>query len=186
MKLNCNKNGNRIRTLLISIFLIVTASALPAFAATVSIGNFDVAPGSSVNATLMVNNVTDYFAAIIDISYDPLVVIISNIKPTNPFISITSNPISYTTGSTRILADGPLTGLSGDIILANITFKAVGTAGSSSALNITVNQMIDINGNDITATPINGIFNITGSALKFIVISPSPTTTLTAGGNQLF
>lgn len=185
MKININNIKVCKKVLLISSFLFVAAFALPASAATtVSIGNYDVMPGGSVNGTLIMNNATDLFGAIIDISYDPTVVKISNVKQADPIIAVTSN-IDNIKGSTRIVMDGPLTGVSGDHVLGNISFIAVGISKSSSSLKITVKQMIDINQNDIQATSINGRFNIIGSVLKYIMITPS-TTTLIIGGTRTF
>ena len=150
------KIENKVRMILIGMFLITTL-ALPASAATtVSIGNFSVDENSNVNGSLVVNNVIDFFAANITISYNPLVVLITNVKSPNPDIIITSN-INNETGSTRIIAEATsFNGLSGDVALANISFMAVGAAGSSSPLNLALNQMIDKDGNDIPATSING------------------------------
>ena len=67
------------------------------------------------------------------------------------------------------------------IMLSCAVLIITGNASEAFATSAYINEGASIN---LDQAP--GIFKITGSALKYIVISPSSTTTLTAGGNQLF
>ena len=51
-------------------------------------------------------------------------------------------------------------GKSGDVIFANVTYKAVGAAGSTSTLNITVDSVFDIDYTDISHSIENGSLSL--------------------------
>lgn len=73
-------------------------------------------------------------------------------------------------------------GLSGNVVIANVTLKAVGDQGSTSPLDIIINELKDAtpDGNAIQHTIINGTFTVTSSAEP----TPTPTQTPSNGGGS--
>gem|GEM_PF-1017306 len=170
---------------LITLICILTL-ALPAYAATVTIGNYTVAPNGSVVAQMIASNVTNLGSATVNLSYNPAVVhvtsvdastgnaltfgLISNIDNSSGFAIVTTGDIS-------------LSGLSGDVIIANFTLNATSSAGMSSPLNITISSFDDNNGNPISVSTANGSFNITPA----LSISANPiTVTVGTASNVIF
>jgi hypothetical protein len=143
------------------VLSVLPASATPVSAATVSIGNFVVFPGGTVTGSLNASGVTNLSSATINLTYDPSVVFVTAVSPgsgnaldPDPIFSINN-----ATGLVIINAQN-VTGSSGDVIIADITFHAVGSGGSISPLNITIGEFIDTSFDTIPATPSNGSFKI--------------------------
>lgn len=145
--------------------ICILSLALPAFGATVTIGNYTVGYNGSVIAPLIASGVTDLGAVTVDLSFNPAVVHVTSVAAgtgnalTFGLISNIDNSKGFAT-----ISSGSLTGLSGDVIIANFALDAVGSRGTSSPLNIAINLFADAShGNDIPVTPINGSFIITAS-----------------------
>ena len=142
---------------------------LPASAKTVvSIGDIEASPGESITAPIMIYDVTNYGAGTINITYDPSVVHVTDVAST-----VDSDVVAWgadnVTGCVSISAWN-ITGISGNISFANVTFNAVGSPGEYSSLNIEIKTLKDISYKDIPATSVNGLFKIQ---------VPSPTVSIT-------
>ena len=154
-----------IPLLFFSLFLIL----LPASAKTVvSIGDLEASPGESITAPIMIYDVTDYGTGTIKVTYDPSVVHVTDVASTADSTVIAWS-VDNETGYVSISAWN-LMGVSGDILFANVTFKAVGSPDDVSNLNIEIVTLKDASYKDIPATPLNGSFRI---------LVPSPTVSIT-------
>ncbi len=123
----------------------------------ISIASQTVAPGSSVTAPIMANNITNVEAHTISLTYNPAVVVVDNVGA-GALGGITAN-INNSAGVTQMSAFS-VTPQSGNVTLANVVLRAVGTAGQTSPLNLTVTTLRDNNGNPIPASVSNGTFNV--------------------------
>ena len=148
--------------LLIAVLAISTASAQ----VTVSIGDIEASPGESITAPIMIYDVTDYGTGTIKVTYDPSVVHVTDVASTADS-EVVAWSVDNKTGYVSISAWN-LMGVSGDISFADVTFKAVGSPGDSSDLNIEIKTLKDTSYKDIPATPVNGSFKIS------IPTSPTP------------
>ena len=124
----------------------------------VSIGNFTSTPGETVSAPILINNVRNYGTGTVSITYNPLVVQVTAIENSS-YSTVVSSNIDNSLGTACISAWNT-TGVSGDIIFAYVTFKAVGPEGSTTSLNLTVSEIEDIYYNDIPAHTVKGSFKI--------------------------
>jgi len=140
--------------LILLLSTITQASAI----ATVSIGNLSSAYGETVTAPILISNVQNYGTGTISVTYDPSVVHVISVS-SGPTSTVLAWKPDNTTGIVAISAWNT-GGVSGDIIFANVTFHAVGSAGSSTPLNISVTTLKDISQQDITVIIKNGSFTI--------------------------
>jgi hypothetical protein len=145
-------------------FAVLVFSVLPASAATVSISGspFVVAPGGTAFGLLNASGVTNLGSATVNLTYNPSVVIVTGVSAgSGNALNVPAFNIDNVAGVVQIIANNA-SGMSSppDVIIANITFQAVGSAGQSSPLNITIREFIDKNFSDIGASPSNGSFNI--------------------------
>jgi len=158
-KKDLNKIIKNIGLVLIALsFMSLLATAQTT---TISIGNATVSPGNSTILPIMINNVTNVGAANINLSYNPTIVIVT--KVINGAFDFTESTINNVTGITNIGGFQLFSaGLNGNVKLAEFTLQAVGSAGSSSPLNIVINslQTKEANPQPIPATPVNGTFTI--------------------------
>ena len=143
----------KLSFLLVLLFAITQASA----ATTVSIGNLASEPGETVTAPVLISNVEDYGAGTIRITYDPSVVHVTSVY-SGPDSTVDWDPDN--TSGIVIISAWNTGGVSGDVIFANVMFNAVGSAGSSTPLNISVTKLEDIFYYNITAIIENGSFSI--------------------------
>ena len=148
--------------LLIAVLAISTASAQ----VTVSIGDIEASPGESITAPIMIYDVTNYGTGTIKVTYDPSVVHVTDVASTADS-SVIAWSVDNKTGYVSISAWN-ITGISGNISFADVTFKAVGSPGDISDLNIEIKTLKDTSYKDIPATPVNGSFEIS------IPTSPTP------------
>ena len=154
--------------LLFFSLLILPASAQ----VTVSIGDLEAYQNESITAPIMINNVTNYGTGTIKVTYDPSVVHVTGVASTADS-TVTAWNADNEAGYVRISAWN-LTGISGDIAFANVTFKAVGSPEDVSDLNIEIITLKDITYKDIPATPLNGSFKVLTPPPRPVAV---PTTT---------
>ena len=105
----------------------------------------------------------NYGTGAISVTYDPAVVHVASVSSGPDSTAVAWN-INNTTGIVTISAWN-IGGVSGDIVFANVTFKAVRTG--STPLNISVTTLKDIFQQDITAIIKNGSFTI--EAEQFLI-----------------
>jgi len=141
--------------------------ACEASATTVSIADATVEPGDVITIPIMIGNITDYGTGTIEIEYNSSVVHVTSVT-SGPKSQIAAHDVNNTLGLSRISASN-LYGMSGDIIFANVTFKAIGAG--STPVNLDVPILGDISYNEIAATISDGLFTTSGGATT----APSPT-----------
>lgn len=127
----------------------------------ISIGDVSTVSGENVTTSVAISSITNVGTADIFLSYNQSVVHV--IAVNNSDFDFMEYVIDNSSGITRIGAfqmSSP--GLNGDVKLADVTLKAVGGGGESSALNITIIELKQANEYEIPipATTHNGTFVI--------------------------
>ena len=165
---------------LIFVLLVVPVSALTT---TVSIGDVEVMPDSSVTIPIIVNEVTNLGLGRVNVTYNSSVVHVTDvISGTGNALTVIARIINNTAGFVTIIAHDPATPHNGSVIFANVTYKAVGDERSSTALNITArlrNWYYPYS--DIPHNVTNGTFTIKPSAEQ-PAPTPTPSPSTGAGG----
>jgi hypothetical protein len=162
MKNRAGKAVSSYGLILVIVMLISSLSpALIAARATttmVSIPEMTKPAGSYATLPLTIHGVQNYGTGTISITYNPSVVHVTGAAG-GPESTVTSWNVDNTTGIVRISAWN-IAGVSGDLVFANIDFKLVGSADSSTPLNLAITTLKDTGYNDIPATVNNGSFSI--------------------------
>ena len=156
----------------ISLALFVLAQG----SATVSSGNIGAIPGGYVTEPIMVENVTNLGGGTINLSYNSSVVQVTDVADgSGNALTVAAWNVDNVTnpGYVRISAYN-ITGKSGSVIFANVTYKAVGAIGSSTPLNLTVVSLFDTSYTDISYSVANGTFRIKDT-IPPVVTNPSAT-----------
>jgi len=146
----------KTRTFLIGLLILLLSGVTYASATTVSIADATVEPDGVITIPIMVREITDYGTGTIEIEYDPSVIHITNVA-SGPKSQIAAHGADNTIGLAWISASN-LYGVSGDIIFANVTFKAIGSGSTQVDLDVTL--LGDISYNEIAATISNGSIEI--------------------------
>jgi len=149
---------------IVLIALFLNISTVPASAGTiVSVDDVYVEPGNGISVPVVINNVTDLGVADIILAYNQSLVRINDVE--NSEFDYMNPVINESAGTVRMVAmDYSVTGLSGDVKLADITLEAVGNAGETDTLNLLVKELKEA-GMPETAIPVEtdnatfGIFN---------------------------
>jgi len=127
----------------------------------ISIDDTSALSGENVTTSIIISDIPNVGTADILLSYNQSVVHV--IAVNNSDFDFLESAIDNSSGITRIGAfQTSSPGLNGDVKLADVTLKAVGSAGESSALNITINELKDAGPDEIPipATTHNGTFLI--------------------------
>jgi len=170
----------RLCILTISLLFLLLSLSCPALAVpgdvSISAPLSNPAPNTTftVSITIETSPTTALGGYDLTVNYDSAVVNIVTIAGgSSPQFTAapTSNPATYSSGSTDFLATNSttLTAPTGAVQVANITFKAVGAAGQHSTLTLINNGIIDTYGLAITPT------NIINSAVTISAGSGPPT-----------
>ncbi|KAF5436889.1 Outer membrane protein assembly factor BamB, contains PQQ-like beta-propeller repeat [Candidatus Methanophagaceae archaeon] len=138
----------------------------------VDIGNYSVAPGSTVTAPITLYGIQDYGTGTISVEYNPLVAHVTTVESSSES-TVASYNIDNTNGTVSISAWN-INGTSGNVMFANVTFEAVGLVESSTALNLTVTLLQDISYLDIQTYTANGTFLVVDDAPP-VVSEPTAT-----------
>ncbi len=139
----------------------------------VSIESVNAPQDRTVVSSIVAHNVTDLGSFGLQLEYNPNVVIAMSAE-NNPQLPDTweiSDFSQNATGFVGLASSGmTLPSLSGDeVVLTNVTLKAVGNVDQTSPLNITIGNLFKSDGTTkIDATDVDGIFR---------VIAPGPTLT---------
>jgi len=123
----------------------------------VSIGDAIVAVNGTAIVPITISGVTDLAAVDIWLTYDTSVVIATNV--TDGDMGVVVSNIDNTNEVTK-LNWYKTTGMSGDLVFANIEFQAVGNAGDTSALELDVKEIADTDGNAVAHVVSDGGFSI--------------------------
>jgi len=135
--------------LLFVSFLTLSASA-SASETTVSISDTFMKPDETAVTSIMINNVSYLGAADISLAFDPSVVHV--VSAANSDFDLFDAVIDNSTGSVKAVGADFGDGLYGDVKFADITLKAVGNHGETSALNLSINVLKEA-GPDETTIP---------------------------------
>ncbi|PXF62187.1 MAG: hypothetical protein C4B59_00835 [Candidatus Methanogaster sp.] len=146
----------KIRTFSIGLLILLLSGVACAGATTVSIADATVKPGDVITLPIMIGNITDYGTGTIEIDYNSSVVHVTDVT-NGPRSLVAAHNVDNTIGLVEISASNQY-GVSGDIIFANVTFKAI--RAGSTPLNLTVTLLGDISYNEIPATVSNGSIEI--------------------------
>jgi|GEM_PF-2413343 len=133
--------------------------------ATLTIGSGNVAPGDTIMVPLEASLGSEILVTgTIEIQYDPTVLEATGCvaDPGSLFDTAECND-AFAADKVRLAAISS-GGVSGDPRLAELTFRAVGTAGYSSALALTVDTFEDPDGLAIDVALVNGQVNIINTA----------------------
>ncbi len=154
------KSSKAVLAVIVAISVLAPALVLvlplPVFAAIENV--FEAAPGDTATVPIIVYDVTDLAAGTLRVTYDSSVCNVTDIT-TGELTTIVKN--LGTPGLAVISAFDSGTGHTGDVTLANLKIKAIGSCGDSSPLNITVETLGTYNGTqNIQATVSNGTFTI--------------------------
>jgi hypothetical protein len=171
---------------------VLLALSIPASAQNIaSIGNFAVDTDVEIRVPLYLNDSIDVGSVGINLSYDPAVVSASSFDPadigsfTGSYDPDNSNNTGgWITINTSKTGDG----LNGNLIIGYLTLKALGSAGSSSPLDLNFLSLIDGNGSEIVQrSTIGGTFTIEEETLIAPVITIQPSDkTVNAGETATF
>jgi len=166
---------NKLIKLVLSFLSILTlALAIALISAqgttTVSLADFEANPGSTVTAPLMINNAEDVVGGELNISFDPSVVLVTDISEGD--IGTTTYNINNGAGWVYVNAFSA-TGKSGDVAFAYLTLKAVENEGEVSYLNISVISLSNTSYGDIAYTTENGKIIIKTASSETPTPSPS-------------
>jgi len=114
-----------------------------------------------ITVPITIENVSNVGSCQLTLSYDPDVAIVSSACHSD-FDSLFANLEDAASGSVSILAYQTSTPLGGDVIVANVTFIAVGNSGSSTPLDLEVTTLTDATPdcNPIPYTIRNGCFTM--------------------------
>jgi len=164
------------------IFLVVLNQIYSVTAAPTTIveaGSISLYPNNSGNVAITVKEITSsggLGAYDIKVTFNPSVIQIQDVLGgSSPFSSITAKNIDNTAGTVTfnnfiIATQGP----TGSITVAYINIKAIGSAGSSTAISITINSLVDAQmGNEITPR--------SGSSGTVTILTPKSPSSITIG-----
>jgi hypothetical protein len=127
----------------------------------IGIGNAGTLSGENATVSIVISNITNAGTADIILSYNQSVVHVIALNDSDfDFMDAT---IDNSSGITRIGAfQTSSSGLNGEVLLANVTFQAVGNGGESCTLNLTINELKEASEYEISipATTHNGTFTV--------------------------
>ena len=127
----------------------------------IGLGDAAIAKGQTTQALLTIRNASAVAGGSLDLTYDPAVVTVDAVHFASSWSGASS--INNTNGKARLAYySSSGYGQSGDIPVCTVTLRATGEPGDISPLNITVDQLIDDGGKDITsaARPLPGEFQV--------------------------
>ena len=149
--------------LMIAILALGVLVVLPSLvsATTVEISNASASPGATTTTTIVAHDVENLGNFGITVSFDHTVVNVTDVTKGPDVGTFAWEPV--TSDSVRMFTVNTLEipSLSGDVLLATLTLKAVGTEGDTSPLNLEIGKLLDNVSNPISATPVNGTFAVT-------------------------
>jgi len=157
------KIGNVTNTARAVLILVITVSVFVALSASASaqvnirITDANAQSGHTTTTQITLENMTNFGAATVTLSYDPAVVHITSVAAGD-----VGTPIANTdnaAGTATIAAYvSTVTGPDSPITFANLELLAVGSSGATSPLTLAITTLADADGAPAAATPISGTF----------------------------
>jgi hypothetical protein len=149
------------RIIFLLIVLLTSIIQVQAAHSVVSINNVSGESGKDINATIILNDVTNYGTGTIKVTYDPAIAQVTGVEG-----SIDSSILAWNAdnnaGSVTISVRNQ-NGRSDKVEFADIKFHAVGSNGTSTPLTLDVTIHQDTSDNEIPITLNHGSLSITGS-----------------------
>ena len=166
--------------LAIAALLLVTGATESAQSAVVSIGSGNVSPGGDMTVALEARNVSGLGAVSADIIYDPNVIdaVACSGDPGGVFDLGICNE-SFTSDAVRFTGIS-VEGVSGQVRLAEVRFRAVGRSGDVSTLDVRLSTLAGTDGQALPAVAQDGSIAIGGTGTRYP--QPQATETTSAGG----
>ena len=172
-------NTTSIKVLFTCLLLSFTVQCCAA--TTVSIADITADPGDVVTVPIRIDGIEDYGTATIKLEYDSSVIFVEDITGSSDSTITAKNIYNPDPGQAETegtqgyasISAWNIDGVSGNIVFANVTIKAVGNSGGSTTLTLTVDTLQDTSKevpvDDISIS--SGSFTITGQAPA----DPAPT-----------
>lgn len=125
-----------------------------------SIDDVRVGPLGSGVAPIRLQNVSDFGAATLTLTFDPRVVALDNVSGGDIPGSRTTWTVNNTAGKATVLVTtSARPGATGTYVFAHVTLRSVSPAGGSSPLNLTVREALHSDGRDMMAIAVGGTFH---------------------------
>ena len=154
------RNEEYIKYFILSIFIsLIFLTQVQAAQTVVSIDNVSEEPGNDLNATIMLNNVTNYGTGTIEVKYDPAIAQVTGVKG-----SIDSSVLAWDADNNAgivTISAWNSNAKSGDVIFAYIKFHAIGNSSNSKPLTFDVTTLQDTSDNEIPTTLDDGSLSMT-------------------------
>ncbi|WP_128693833.1 CARDB domain-containing protein [Methanoculleus taiwanensis] len=168
------KNTAKILPLLLILIAMIILPAGAVVATTISVGGAAVAPGGTMTVPIMINDLpTSPATCGVALVYDPDVVYVDALSGSD-----FDTPIYFIDNETGWASIGGLqisgSELTGPVKVCNVSLRAVGTAGETSPLNLSVMCLESEGGESIPVTTVNGTFTVLGGTPT---VTPTPTPT---------
>ena len=155
--------------------ITVTADSQPSGSA-ITISNGSADAGATSTVTITADGVTDLANFDITVTYDPAVAIVTDAANDAAFVTAVNNLETAANGTVRLASFNFGDGQTGDgVLLSTLTLEAVGTAGQTSALTLTINGLLDSTEAVIDVTPVDGVFTVNGSGTASLAVTVDPT-----------
>ncbi|CAD6490372.1 MAG: hypothetical protein KFBDDELM_00256 [Candidatus Argoarchaeum ethanivorans] len=133
----------------------------PTDTAIISIADAIASPSDTTTTQITINDMTNFGAATVTLSYDSSVVQINSVTAGD--VGTPTANIDNTAGTTTITAYvSTVTGPDSPVTFANIELLAVGNDGATSPLTLEVTTLADADGTPVTATAESGVFTVSG------------------------
>ena len=154
---NITNTARAVLMLSITVSVFVTLSASASAPVNIQITDANAQSGHTTTTQITINNMTNFGAATVTLSYAPAVVHITSVAAGDVGTPIAN--IDNTAGTATIAAYvSTATGPDSPITFANLELLAVGSSGETSPLTLAITTFADADGASVSATPINGTF----------------------------
>lgn len=141
--------------LLVSAFVVLSAPA--SASASIQIANASAESECTTTTQITINDMTNFGAATVTLSYDPAVVQINSVAAGD--LGTPTANINNTAGIATIAAYvSTIPGPDSPITFANLELLAVGNYGETSPLTLGITTFSDADGNSVDATSMSGVF----------------------------
>jgi len=156
------------------IWLSPPIATMAQSAISVQAGSFDIDPGDSVDVPILIDSGSQTIGAMtFIIRYDDSVLSVEECIVETAFSSV-CNP--DTSGEIKLTAIAFL-GVSGEFTAGTVVFRAIGSAGESSSIDIEVDTLSNLDGDDLEADITNGSISLIDDTPA--TNTPEPTATNT-------
>ena len=159
------RTGKQLKGLLLTcILMLIAVPCIMAASNVMYIADDTTAPkGYNVTVPIMVHNATNIGCAGVNLSYNASVVNVTNATGgdfTNFFGFNDKNAANGWVTINTFMTSLPDGGLWGDVVVANVTFEAVGNPNERSALNLGILALAHPNSTEVPRSADNGSFRV--------------------------